>query len=172
VEENIAEDAVDVEAYYAQKPPPGPQEEAAILVVQADGKGVPIIYENVDQGQPVRLGKGQKRGRKKEAIVTTIYTIKPLPRTPQQVVDSFFQHNQINSEEKVSRPKPQNKHIWATLEGKDAALDRLVPQVTARNGAHIQHQVALCDGCEALQTRLRNRFESFTLILDFIHADE
>jgi hypothetical protein len=172
VEENIAEDAINVEAYYAHKPSPSPQEEAAILVVQADGKGVPIIYEDEDQGQPVRLGKGQKRGRKKEAIVTTIYTIKPLPRTPQQVVDSFFHRNQLNSKEKVSRPKPQNKHIWATLDGKDAALDRLIPQVTVRDGEHIQHRVALCDGCEALQTRLQDRFESFTLILDFIHADE
>jgi hypothetical protein len=169
VEENIAEDAVDVEAYYAQKSPPAPQEEAEILVVQADGKGVPLIYEDEAQGQLVRLGKGQKRGHKKEAIVTTVYTIKSLPRTPQQVVDSFFHKL---SAEKMPRPKPQNKHIWATLDGKDAALDRLIPPVSARNGAHIQHRVALCDGCEALQTRLQDRFEPFTLILDFIHADE
>jgi hypothetical protein len=170
IEENIAEDAVDVEAYYAQKSPPDPQEEADILVVQADGKGVPIIYEDADQPQPVRLGKGQKRGRKKEAIVTTVYTIKPSSRTPQQVVDSFFHQQQINSKEKG--PRPQNKHIWATLDGKDAALDRLIPQVTDRDADHIQYRVILCDGCEALQTRLLNRFAAFTLILDFIHADE
>ncbi len=174
IEENIAEDAVDVEAYYVQKPAPVPQEEAEILVVQADGKGVPIIYEEPPpaQDQPVRLGKGQKRGRKKEAIVTTVYTFAPQPRTPQQVVDSFFHRSQPDPKEKGIRPKPQNKHIWATLDGKDAALDRLRPLVTAREGAHIQHRVALCDGCEALQTRLQARFETFTLILDFIHADE
>ena len=170
IEENIAEDAVDVEAYYAQKSAPAPQQEAEILVVQADGKGVPLIYEDADHPQPVRLGKGQKRGRKKEAIVTTVYTIKPSSRTPQQVVDSFFHHQQINSKEKGLRP--QNKHIWATLDGKDAALDRLIPQITARDADHIQYRVILCDGCEALQTRLLNRFGDFTLILDFIHADE
>jgi len=170
IEENIAEDAVDVEAYYAQKSAPAPQQEAEILVVQADGKGVPIIYEDADHPQPVRLGKGQKRGRKQEAIVTTVYTIKPSSRTPQQVVDSFFHHQQINSKEKG--PRPQNKHIWATLDGKDAALDRLIPQITARDADHIQYRVILCDGCEALQTRLLNRFGAFTLILDFIHADE
>ena len=172
IEENIAEDAVDVEVYYAQKRPPTPAEEAAILVIQADGKGVPIIYEETAQPQPVRLGKGQKRGHKQEAIVTTIYTIDPQPRTPQQVVDRFFHPNQNPQKEKKKRPKPQNKHIWATLDGKDAALDRLIPQVTARDGSHIQHRVALCDGCEALQTRIDNRFDTFTLILDFIHADE
>ena len=40
---NLAEDAEDVEAYYAQKAPPAPSTEAEILVIQADGKGVPMI---------------------------------------------------------------------------------------------------------------------------------
>ncbi len=170
IEETIAEDGVDVESYYAQKGAPEPQTEAEILVAQADGKGVPIIYDQPPPSNPVRLGKGQKRGRKKEAIVTTVYTIAPQPRTPQEVVDSFF--DQTESQEKKSRPKPQNKHVWATLDGKDTALDRLRKQVTHREGAHIQDRVALCDGCEALQTRIEDRFGPFTLILDFIHADE
>jgi hypothetical protein len=104
--------------------------------------------------------------------MTLGYTITPQPRTPQQVVDSFFHRSRPKPKEKVARPKPQNKHIWATSDGKDAALDRLVPQVTARDGDHIQDQVILCDGCEALQIRLLNRLGTFTLILDFIHADE
>jgi hypothetical protein len=170
IEENIAEDAVDVEAYYAQKAAPEPQTEAEILVIQADGKGVPIIYDEPPPSNSVRLGKGQKRGRKKEAIVTTVYTIAPQPRTPQDVVDSFF--DQKETKAKVSRPKPQNKHVWATLDGKDTALDRLLKQAANREGEHIQHRAALCDGCEALQTRIEDRFDTFSLILDFIHANE
>jgi hypothetical protein len=104
IEENMAADAVDVEAYYAQKPAPVPQAEAEILVVQADGKGVPIIYEEPAPAQPVRLGKGQKRGRKKEAIVTTVYTIAPQPRTPQQVVDSFFHRSRLVQKRRWSDP--------------------------------------------------------------------
>jgi hypothetical protein len=141
IEENLAEDAVDVEVYYAQKAAPEPQTEADILVIQADGKGVPIIYEEPSPAKPVRLGKGQKRGRKREAIVTTVYTIAPQSRTPQEVVDSFF--DQTETREKVSRPRPQNKHVWATLDGKDTALDRLLKQVANREGEHIQHRVAL-----------------------------
>ncbi len=140
IEENIAEDAVDVETYYAQKGAPEPQTEAEILVIQADGKGVPIIYDQPPPSNPVRLGKGQKRGRKKEAIVTTVYTLARHPRTPQEVVDSFF--DQTERKEKVSRPKPQNKHVWATLDGKDTTLNRLLKQVAHREGAHIQHRVA------------------------------
>ena len=170
IAENIAADARAVERYYAQKTAPAAQSEAAILVIQADGKGVPLVYDAPAASSPVRLGKGQKRGRKKEALVTTVYTIAPHVRTPQAVVDSFFDHQE--SATAARRPQPQNKHIWATMEGKDAALERLHTQVTKRAGPHIQHRVALCDGCEALQTRIVGQFENFALILDFIHADE
>jgi hypothetical protein len=159
-----------VDSYYAQQPAPDPSSEAPILVVQADGKGVPLIYETPPDPAPVRPGKGQKRGRKKEAVVTAVYTIKPQPRTPQQVVDSFLQRTP--PAEKTNRARPKNKQLRATLEGKDAALDRLATQVARREGTHIQQRVALCDGCQALQERLKARFPSFTLILDFIHADE
>ena len=169
----IAVDAVDVEAFYAQKPAPSPAEEAEILVIQADGKGVPMVLETLAEPK-VRLGKGEKRGRKKEAIVTTVYTIDSAPRTPEQVVASFFYQDQGSAARKAAskRPKPQNKHIWATLDGKDTALARLAKQVAPRQGSHILHKVALCDGCEALQSRIETQFPDFNLILDFIHANE
>jgi len=89
-------------------------------------------------------------------------------------VASFFDQPQDTAAAKADspRPSPQNKHVWATLDGKDAALSRLAKQVAWRQGRHIQHHVALCDGCEALQSRLTNRFIDFTQVLDFIHADE
>ena len=170
LQENIAEDARDVEAYYEQKPPPSPREEAEILVIQADGKGVPLILETPAEAK-VRLGKGEKRGRKKEAVVTAVYTIAATPRTPEEVVASYFDPNQGENHSAPS-PKPQNKHIWATLDGKDTALARLSRQVDVRKGDHIQHKVALCDGCEALQSRIAAQFADFVLVLDFIHADE
>ena len=169
----IASDAADVQAFYAQKPAPLPAAEAEILVIQADGKGVPMVLETPAEPK-MRLGKGQKRGRKKEAIVTTVYTIAAAPRTPEQVVASFFYQDQGTASEQGSskRTKPQNKHIWATLEGKDTALARLAKQVAPRQGRHILQQVALCDGCEALQSRIETQFPDFNLILDFIHPNE
>ena len=164
---NLTEDAVDVEAYYAQKAAPAPSTEAEILVIQADGKGVPMILEE-NGADKVRLGKGEKRGRKKEAVVTGVYTIAPAIRTPEQVVSSFFDQTDTPGE----RPKPHNKHLWATLDGKDKALARLAKQVTPRQGSHIQDKVALCDGCAALQSRIAKQFTDFTQVLDFIHANE
>jgi len=129
LQQNVAEDAESVEAYYAQKSPPCPESEAEILVIQADGKGVPMVLEE-DEGPEaqVRLGKGQKHGHKKEAIVTTVYTIKAAPRTPTEVIASFFKENQPTKRLKKDS-KPQNKQIWATLDGKDIALSRLTKQV-------------------------------------------
>jgi hypothetical protein len=164
---NIAEDASDVDAYYEQKPPPSPVDEADILVIQADGKGVPLILETSTEAK-VRLGKGQKNGHKKESIVTAVYSIAGKPRTPAEVVASYYEGKKPS----VQPPKPQNKHIWATLDGKDTALLRLSGQVNLRRGDHIKHKVALCDGCEALQLRIATQFADFVLILDFIHANE
>jgi hypothetical protein len=172
LQQNVAEDAESVEAYYAQKSLPYLESEAEILVIQADGKGIPMVLEEDEVAQAqVRLGKGQKHGHKKEAIVSTVYTIPAVPRTPTDVLASFFKENQPKKRLKKDS-KPQNKHIWATLDGKDVALSRLTKQVALREGAHILHRVALCDGCEALQSRIVLQFQNFILILDFVHANE
>lgn len=167
----IAKDAGDVQAYYEQKPMAAVKSEATILVVQADGKGVPMVREEAVAAK-TRLGKGEKRSKKKEAIVTSTYTIDPNPRTPEAVVASFFHQESRASSSSQSRNHPQNKHIWATLDGKDAALSRLAVQVEKREGAHTQQRVALTDGCEALQKRVETHLPDFTLVLDFVHASE
>jgi len=173
VSKMVAEDAADVEAYYEQKPAPKPEDEGEILVIQADGKGVPLVRETCVQAK-VRLGKGEKRTKKKEAIVTGIYTIEPNLRTPEEVVASFFHKDETPAlkERTSKRSKPQNKQLWATLQGKDVALERLARQVKKHEGYHIKHRIALTDGAEALQVRVLNYCPDFTLILDFIHADE
>jgi hypothetical protein len=173
VSQMVSQDAVDVETYYEQKPAPKPENEGEILVIQADGKGVPMVRETPVPAK-VRLGKGDKRTRKKEAIVTGIYTIKPHPRTPEEVVASFFHRDEtpVSKEGTSKRSKPQNKQLWATLQGKDVALERLARQVNQREGAHVKHRIALTDGAEALQDRVLSYCPGFTLILDFIHADE
>lgn len=163
---NLGEDAADVSAYYAQKPAPVASSEAEILVIQADGKGIPMILEETKTDK-VRLGKGEKQGCKKEAIVTSAYTIEAFIRTPEQVAASYYDKSSLGKPS-----KPQNKHLWAALDGKDIALCRLAEQVRFRLGSHIQQKAALCDGCKALQTRLAKYFPDFIQILDFIHANE
>lgn len=167
----VAQDAAEVNAYYAQKAPPPVAEEEPILVIQADGKGVPLIIEDEPEDQRVRLGKGEKRGHKKEALVTAVYTVAARPRTAAEVVASLYRHQTTTPPQEVLA-HPQHKQLRATLDGKDVALERLALVVQQREGPHIQYRAALSDGCEALQTRLLAYFPTFVLILDLIHANE
>lgn len=176
---NILADSAEVLGCYDQKAPPTPIPGASLLVAQADGKGIPMILEDEKEAEPtekpIRLGKGQKRGHKKEAIVTSACTIAPLIRTPQEVVNSFFDLSKSEFDletQKRERPKPQNKHTWATLDGKDEALTRLAKYLRFLECDQSRERVALCDGCEALQSRLQLYLNGFTLVLDFIHASE
>jgi len=57
---------MDVEGYYAQKPAPLPDSEDEILVIQGDGKGVPMILEQPKRARSA--GKGEKRGHKKDGL--------------------------------------------------------------------------------------------------------
>jgi len=179
LQEQVAEDAPAVEAFYARQAPPPPGEEAAILVVQADGKGVPILRPLTAAAgtpAPLRLGKGQKRGGKKEATLTAVYTIAPAVRTPEEVVESLFRapstERGAGDAEREAREGPRHKRLWATLAGKDAALDEAAAHVARRDGPHLTARVALTDGSQALQDRVRARFPDAPLILDLIHATE
>jgi hypothetical protein len=168
----IEQDATDVEAFYEEQPPPPASQEGTILVVQADGKGVPLVSPTPSSGA-VRLQRGEARSRKKVVVVTTLYTIHAAPRTAEEVLCSLFNEEMVPTEAAPSqRTRPQHKQLWGTLAGKAPALTRLARQVAKRDGAHIQQRVMLCDGDKSLQGHLRERFPHFVLIVDFIHAYE
>lgn len=177
LETGVQEDAVDVEAFYEHKPVPRAQEEGPILVVQADGKGVPMVRQETAP-RVARRGKGKRRTKKKEAVVTASYTIAPYSRTPEQVVERLMREKEeheegpAGSENDASRPVPVGKEVRATLDGKDSAFERLVARVTQRDGPHIEQRVALTDGDDALQRQVEGRLSTFTLVLDIIHASE
>jgi len=127
--------------------------------------------------QPARRAKGQKKTKKKESVVTAIYTIAPYLRTPQQVADALLHDLEQSNESKQNptqprRPAPVDKEVRATMKGKIFAVERLTKRVTQREGKHIEHRVALTDGAEALQDRILDSFSRFELILDIIHASE
>ena len=174
LETGIQEDAIDVESYYVQKAIPSPETEGSILVVQADGKGVPMKRDQ-PAVQAARRSKGQKRTKKKEAIVTAHYTIEPYSRTPQDVVDALVpkeDQDEQDSAPRPQRPMPVGKEVRATLDGKGIAIERLAQRVAQREGQHVQDRVALTDGSEPLQNRVLEQCSRFTLVLDIIHASE
>lgn len=175
VEDAIVEDSGLVKAFYQQAPIPPPASEAEILVAQADGKGVPMLPEG-EQSVRSRLGKGEKSGSKKEAIVTSVYTIAPCVRSPEEVVASLFKEPKTpllaGGRAPKKRSGPQNKRLWATLEGKKEAIVFTAAQVGLREGEHIKSRVALTDGSVPLQEKMLEYLPEFPLVLDIIHAVE
>lgn len=170
LETTLADDATDVAAFYAQPPAArDPRPAGSILVVQADGKGVPMVQPPLNE-PPLRLGKGQKRTRKKEAVVTSLYTIAPYLRSAEQVHAALMR--QQPEPQAPSRPQPIAKELRASLEGKAAALKQLQQRAALREGPQLEHRIALTDGAESLQHKLVEAFPEHTLILDIIHASE
>ena len=166
LEMTVAEHSQAVLRFYAQREAFARREEGPILVAQADGKGVRLVR---DEAPPTgRRGKGNKKTRKKEAIAVAVYTIAPYPRTPPEVVAALFQEEAPLGE----RPVPHHKQVFASLDGKAAALRRLARWAAKRDGLHIRQRVALTDGAEALQDQMRHQLPNFTLVLDIIHVVE
>jgi hypothetical protein len=170
LETGVATDAGDVGAFFARPADPAaPTPLGSLLVAQADGKGVPLVLPP-RTARPARRGKGHPPDRKREAIVTALYTSAPYPRTPQELVAVLLR--EAADQPWPARPRPVGKELRATLDGKDAALTRLAQRVAQRDHPAIQHRVALTDGAEALQQRMLSHLPGFTLVLDIIHASE
>jgi hypothetical protein len=83
LEASVVEAAGAVTAFDDQPAtPPAPTPDATILVVQADGHGVPMVQPS-PAAPPVRLGKGQQRGTQPAAVVPGRSPIAPSRRAPQ-----------------------------------------------------------------------------------------
>jgi len=141
------------EGFWASQPPPASETEGPIMVLTADGKGVPMRREG-DSGKAVRLKKGQKANRKRQACVGGVYTIQPFVRTADDVVNEFL-HQQSQGQ----RPRPQNKKLRAELtrviegqqvNGKDRIFGWFAEAIRSRNADHAKPIVCLMDGDRAL----------------------
>jgi len=71
VEDLANEAARDIQSFYDNEAAPAHETEADILVVAIDGKGVSMV-KDAPAEQKVRLGRGEKLSRKKEATVSAV----------------------------------------------------------------------------------------------------
>ncbi len=187
-----------VEPFYEQAPPPDPETEGSHLGVMADGKGVRIVRHDRDGRKPAeqvlkaRREKGDKRGTKKEAVVTTHFTFNPGPRDPEMFVRMLMK--QLTDKEREVRRRerrgcrqeglplprePLNVHARATLTGKDEAFTRLIRDIRQRDPEGRKKLVAFFDGAPSLEQTLLRKLEEAGLmnrldavVLDIWHVSE
>jgi hypothetical protein len=160
----------------ALEPPPA-AEEGSILVVTADGKGVPMR-------RPVREGprkhhrrtKGEKANKKQMACVGAVYSIEPFVRTAEDILDEVLRKRRGDD-----RPDPTHKHVWAEmsrdldgepLSAKDAVFGALFDELNLRNAGHDRPVVCLMDGERALWEAQRAYFSEAIGVLDLFHVLE
>ena len=169
--------ATKVQDYREDRPKPAPEDEGELLVLSADGKGIVMRRE-----EPAPRGhrtKGEKASQKRMAIVGAAYTVDRYVRTPEEVVAALF--GELPPKPPASRPKPQHKHVWASLpreseEGTVAAVDIVYPwllnEVAERNANFRKEMVCLHDGQESLwDARERHLPKKNSIdIVDLLHV--
>jgi hypothetical protein len=169
--------AEEVEQFRLAQPVPSAREEAEVLVVTADGKGVPMrrpIEVRVRQG--VRRRKGEKANKKQMAAVGAVYSIAPFVRTADDVIDEVQRR-----ERAAERPRPQHKRVWAELSrmhegeqlsGKERLFAEMAIQAHERDPQHRNPLVCLMDGETALWEMQRAWLPRAVGVLDLFHVLE
>jgi hypothetical protein len=160
----------------AVEPPPA-AEEGPILVVTADGKGVPM-RRPVQKGprRHHRRTKGEKANKKQMACVGAVYSIEPFVRSADDILDEVLRDRRGDD-----RPKPAHKHVWAEmsrdldgepLSAKDAVFGALFDDLNLRNAGHDRPVVCLMDGERALWEAQQVYFSEAVGVLDLFHVLE
>ena len=170
VQLTMQDSAADVDSFYEQKSPPRPESEGQFLVAQLDGKGVPIRRET-SPGKKLRLAKGEKPNKKKEAVAYSVYTVDPFERTVEDVVREVRDDATIVEPAfRPERPEPKNKYTRATLAGREAAFREVERLLDERDPRRRRTRLLLMDGSEDLQKWARRYLSSSILILDIWHV--
>lgn len=176
--------AEDVEDFLKQLPAPPPEEEGAILVETADGKGVPLrrpLDAPVIEQHQTHMGP--KPGRKKMAVVASVYTIDPLVRTPEEVTEALFRRPEEQKQDPGTiRPRPCHKRVRACLNHTNAAGDEIhgmsamfgwmADEQSERDPHNEKEKVCIMDGQISLWSMLQVQqpHTNVVEVLDLLHV--
>ena len=186
LEELVVRAATDFESYYERQSGSDTVSlEDSLLVLSFDGKGVAMLPK--DLREPTRkaaekrrhklekrLSKGEKRHAKRMATVAAVYTVAPHVREPEQVARGLAP---IHVVEKVKRPKPKDKRVWASLEKTpEEVIGQAFEEAQRRDPSHEKQWVALVDGnktqLKILPQMAKKYGVALTVVLDLIHVTE
>lgn len=180
--EQIAEDAAqDFDAFYAEcRQGLIASSEGTMLAVGLDCKGVPRrkSKEELAESQPIRLGPGEKRTKKKMATVASVHTCDPHYSTAEEVVENLVDGKRKDEQTKASskkRPRIENRRLWASVrKSKDEVVQEVCAEMQLRDPEGAKRAVCVMDGERALQKRamkyLAKAFPGLIIILDIMHV--
>jgi hypothetical protein len=168
------ESAALYQIYYEEKAGPGDAPELKdYTVVSFDGKGVPMIKAEANKIKG-RAGKGEKKQKKKEALVGVAYTTMAHVRTAEEVAT-----NLVFPEASTSTSPPADcteviRYI-ASVERRKKDVMHDIKQEIEKQGFAETPLICVMDGAKCLWTYVEDTFKSIknkVLILDIIHVLE
>ncbi|OVE80946.1 hypothetical protein BVY04_04505, partial [bacterium M21] len=121
------------------------------------------------------MTKGQKRNKKREAIVGLEYVMKPAVRTAEEVAMALVKPEEI-SPDGSSRQRPQRDIYYqaSIMAGKDGLIGEIAERVAQRCEVtnHPLKTVCVIDGAASLSKAVKRQFKNPVIVLDIIHVLE
>jgi hypothetical protein len=175
----VAQEApADYEGFYAQRPVPAKDTEAELLVVSVDGKGVPMIKEEAVKLK-AKLGTGEKRQKKKEALVGVCYTVDAKPRSPEALAELLVEPEAARARRRREDttdegPRAQQvRRVASLVRTKPQVMECITADAERRDPQHRKPLVVLLDGALGLwnlATKLFKAWRRVTCVLDIMHV--
>jgi len=172
----------DFVGFYEQRQADSPEETSDPLIMSEDGKGVVMRKEGLREATrraaehkapkpKARLGKGEKRNRKRMAMVGTVYSIKRHSRTAEEIMGLE------ETKETIAKPKARNKRVWASVERAHGEVtDEIFREALRRDPEKRRNWVMLVDGhrdqLKNVRVCMKRHNVDVVLILDFVHVLE
>ncbi|KPA17958.1 hypothetical protein MHK_001829, partial [Candidatus Magnetomorum sp. HK-1] len=171
----------EYEEYYSElintKDVQDTQKQEIYTVASFDCKGVPVIKKEAAK-IIARLGKGEKKQKKKEALVGVKYNIAPNVRTAEEVATNLVypdQEKEKSSEKGCKKNKAQNKRYIASLEKPKKLVMQEIHETIKNEDFTKNPLLCVMDGALILWQLFEEVFADIAnkiLILDIIHVVE
>ena len=181
-EQLAAEVSQDFEEFYQRRKTDEPEQTQDLMALTMDNKGVVMLQQDLRAGtrkqaekqtgpRKARLGKGEKRNRKRMAAVASVYTIEKHPRIADEIMGSE------QTDKTHPRPKARNKRVWASVErDPERVTEEVFEEAIRRDPEQRRDWVVLVDGevrqIERILDQAAHHQVAVTVILDFIHVLE
>jgi hypothetical protein len=183
-EEIAVELSQDFEAFYDSGRSDEPEETSDPLILSEDGKGIVMRTEDLREATrkaalkakhklKTRLSQGEKKNRKRMAMVATVYSIARHVRRPEAIMGL----EEDAEDSPASKPRARNKRVWASVERDPGKVtEELFEEAHRRDPDQKRPWVMLVDGHKDQLKHIWANIKRFgvevILILDFIHVLE
>lgn len=155
-----------------------------LLVLSFDGKGLVMLPDGLREAtrknaeknkkkRQTRLSPGEKKDRKRMAMVATVYTVKEHLRSAESVLNLDKQAGNVVK----LRPPLRNKRVWASLERDgEQVIEEAFDEALKRDPKQKREWVVVVDGHpqqrKMIERVARKKRVKVTIVMDFIHVLE